>query len=449
MPRSPDPERTRLQGRADQPPDPANAWQRLDTWLWCARFLRSRADCARLVMTGGARVNRQPTDKPHARVRMGDVLTLALRGAVRVVRVRALAARRGPAAEARTLYEEVPEPDSELPMVPNAQAPPAYPAAADLAAAGSDAADSGAGNYGAGNPGVGDPSGGKPGVGNPSDGLPPEAVYLPFAPGPYRMAMGLTACPEADWIERDERYPEEMALRRALLAERHDEVFGALAASAAARRETLALLAAHLPARFPDGFARTGRTLRNLLTGEAWNLADPPVDPLELAGRLVQEDLCLVRLDETAPKGTVPGAAVPVLDAAVLCFPSRWRLADKLGLPLAAVHSPVPLYAERLARPVDRFMTALKPGHVALRLNWALVDDPTLFQPTGKFRAAHDPRITAGNAGTQLWLRVERQTLRRLPDSGTVLFAIRVHAYALARIAAPPHVAARLAAAVR
>jgi hypothetical protein len=272
----------------------------------------------------------------------------------------------------------------------------------------------------------------------PAPDLPDQAMHLPFAPGPYRMAMDLTACPEAEWIERDARYPAEIALRRALLTERHAEVFGACDGSEPARRETLARLAAHLPARYPDGFAREGRRLRNRLSGEAWDLANPSCDPLEVAGRLVQEDLCIVRLD----------GAQPVLAAAVLCFPSRWRLADKLGLTLAAVHAPVPSYAERLGRPVDRFMGAIKPGHVALRLNWALVDDPALFQPTGKFRAAHDPAITAANAGARVWLRVERQTLRRLPDSGAVLFGIRVHVYPLARIAARAPVAARLAAAV-
>ena len=102
-------------GAAGQAAGASDAWQRLDIWLWCARFLKSRADCARLVATGGVRRNRQPTDKSHARVRAGDVLTLALRDNVRVVRVRALAARRGPATEARTLYDEVPEPGSEFP----------------------------------------------------------------------------------------------------------------------------------------------------------------------------------------------------------------------------------------------------------------------------------------------------------------------------------------------
>lgn len=92
-------------------------WQRLDKWLWCARFMKARSDCARLVEGGLVRINRQPTDKPHARLRPGDVLTLPLRGEVRVVEVLALAVRRGPAPEAQTLYREVPaaEPDSLRP----------------------------------------------------------------------------------------------------------------------------------------------------------------------------------------------------------------------------------------------------------------------------------------------------------------------------------------------
>lgn len=82
-------------------------WQRLDKWLWCARFLKARSGCARLVKGGLVRINRQATDKPHARVRPGDVLTVPLRHDVVVVRVLSLATRRGPAPEARTLYEAV------------------------------------------------------------------------------------------------------------------------------------------------------------------------------------------------------------------------------------------------------------------------------------------------------------------------------------------------------
>lgn len=81
--------------------------QRLDFWLWCARFAAQRAACAAIAASGLVRINRQPTDKAHARVRVGDVLTLPLHAQVRVVRVLGLATRRGPATEARALYEEL------------------------------------------------------------------------------------------------------------------------------------------------------------------------------------------------------------------------------------------------------------------------------------------------------------------------------------------------------
>ncbi len=87
--------------------DPRGDHQRLEHWLWCARFVTQRPACARLVEGGLIRINRQATDKPHAKVRVGDVLTLPLHAGVRVVRVLRLSSRRGAATEARTLYEEV------------------------------------------------------------------------------------------------------------------------------------------------------------------------------------------------------------------------------------------------------------------------------------------------------------------------------------------------------
>lgn len=269
--------------------------------------------------------------------------------------------------------------------------------------------------------------------------LPAEAIHLPFEAGEFRMSMSLTAAPDSAWFELDARYPDEMRQRRELLAERHDKVFAALPGSEDARAETLALVVANLTHTHPAWFRRDATRLHNRLTGETWNLTPPDRDPLELAGRLVQEDLCIIQESEDGPRFT----------AAVLCFPSRWRLHDKLGRPLAAVHGPVPLYAERLARPVDRFMRQVKPGHIAQRLNWSLLDDPALFQAGGHGREGVNPAITAENAGQTLYLRVERQTLRRLPRSDAVLFGIRVHVYPLARVIATPAVAARLAAAVR
>ncbi len=82
-------------------------WQRLDKFLFFARFCKTRAIAAALIEKGSVRINRQPTEKPHARLRPDDIVTLPLPHGVKVVRVKALAARRGPAAEARLLYEEL------------------------------------------------------------------------------------------------------------------------------------------------------------------------------------------------------------------------------------------------------------------------------------------------------------------------------------------------------
>jgi ribosome-associated heat shock protein Hsp15 len=86
--------------------------QRLDKWLWCARFAATRSACAGMAGSGLVRVNRQATDKPHARIRVGDVLTLPLFSGVKVVEVLGLAERRGSAQQALCLYRLVAPLDS-------------------------------------------------------------------------------------------------------------------------------------------------------------------------------------------------------------------------------------------------------------------------------------------------------------------------------------------------
>lgn len=86
--------------------------QRLDKWLWFARVTKSRTLAAQLVLDGKVRVNRTRVAKPSHAVRTGDVLTIAIRGGVDVLKVLAPGARRGPAPEARQLYEMLsPPPD--------------------------------------------------------------------------------------------------------------------------------------------------------------------------------------------------------------------------------------------------------------------------------------------------------------------------------------------------
>lgn len=84
---------------------------RLDKWLWQARFFKSRTVARRLCAAGRVRIDGVPVAKAHAAVRVGVVLTFPQARRIRVVRVVALGTRRGPAGEARTLYEELDTPE--------------------------------------------------------------------------------------------------------------------------------------------------------------------------------------------------------------------------------------------------------------------------------------------------------------------------------------------------
>ncbi len=99
--------RDALDGRGPAPADAARATIRLDKWLFHARFLKTRGLAATLVGEGRLRVNGEATAKPHRAVAAGDVLTFALHGRVRVVRILDVGERRGPAPEAQALYEDL------------------------------------------------------------------------------------------------------------------------------------------------------------------------------------------------------------------------------------------------------------------------------------------------------------------------------------------------------
>jgi hypothetical protein len=133
----------------------------------------------------------------------------------------------------------------------------------------------------------------------------------------------------------------------------------------------------------------------------------------DLAGAAVaqDDDLCIL----------APEPGWPLVAGAVL-FPSHWRLADKLGRPLAEVHGRVPGYP---TGQVDRFLDRLHPGHVAWRRNLLLHRDGELHAP--------DPRADEVPVG-EWWLRSERQTFRVLPDSGAVLFTIHTDTAPLAAL---------------
>ena len=258
--------------------------------------------------------------------------------------------------------------------------------------------------------------------------------HTPYDKGRFQLTLGIRELDPADWIEVDDRYPEHLAEKRRLLAERPGEVFDALPESLPAQAECLERLLEHLARHHPGLVEAGGRTVRALRTGDTYDRSAFSGRPLDLAGRLVQEDLCLM-----APDGDTWR-----LVAASLCFPSRWRLADKLGRPMAAIHAPVPGFNDKLARPVDRFFARVRPEQPYTRTNWSVIDDPTLFQPTGHGRSGLNEAITADNAGDSVWLRIERQTFVALPRSGVLVFGIKTVIDPLSALAGRPELAAAL-----
>lgn len=131
------------------------------------------------------------------------------------------------------------------------------------------------------------------------------------------------------------------------------------------------------------------------------------------------EDMCLLTRRD--------GEEVYRLIGAAVAWPSDWLPKDKIGLPLRALHAPIAGYEEHLATGVDTFMATLKPGAIYGRCNWFIA-------PTGKRRWLADAppqeafaHVNAGNAGETLFVRSERQTLRRLPETGAILFTIGIY----------------------
>lgn len=263
------------------------------------------------------------------------------------------------------------------------------------------------------------------------------AIYTPFT-APYRMTMGLMALDPGEWLEIDDDLVADLAEKRRLLDAHHDRVFVEQTGSRPAQQELQDLLVDHLIRHYPALYRRDGDALAIVPLGESLDLNAGDLAPLDRAGRLVQEDLCLMQRDEAAWR----------LTAASVCFPTRWDLMSKLGQPLDVIHDPVPGFRERMAGAVARFFDHLSVERPVWRLNWSLIDDPALFQPAGHGRTARNAEIDAQNAGDKVWLRVERQTLRRLPATSAVVFTIRIHRWPLKRLAARPEAAATLKAAI-
>ena len=265
-----------------------------------------------------------------------------------------------------------------------------------------------------------------------------EPDYQPYQGGPFRWRLGLRPLEIADWIQIGPDYLDEIDAKRDLLARFPSTVLCHLDDVEPEAREVLDDLVAHLCDRWPHLFTSDGEVVTNLVTGEEFDLAGG-LHPLDIAGRLVQEDLAL--LVERDGRLVFGGGSV--------CFPNRWDLPSKLGRTMAEVHAPVSRLNEQLEGAIDGFFDRLRPGRDFWRLGWGILDTDELYQATDGTAPPRPPLPSVAEAGDCLYLRVERETLRRFPVTNCILFTIRTYLRPLAHLSARTADRARLAEALR
>jgi len=223
---------------------------------------------------------------------------------------------------------------------------------------------------------------------------------LPRARGGGALKMGLVALSEAEWLQPQ----PDLAVRATAFDAQPDSV-----------------------QMLPEGEA-PGRDLAAMLGVSGG---------LEQAARSAWEDICLLTRRD--------GEAIYRLVGAAVAFPTDWRPQDKLGLPLIALHAPIHGYAAHLASGVDHLMDKLVPGKIFGRCNWFISPTPAL-RWVGDDPAVAFALATSENAGETLFVRCERQTLRKLPRTGAIVFTIGVHVAPLGSLS--PANVARLAQAL-
>lgn len=264
--------------------------------------------------------------------------------------------------------------------------------------------------------------------------------YQPYVAGAFRWRLGLRPLDLADWIELDNRYDTDVERKQQLMDRNVATVNAAMDGTRHEGAEVLEALCDHLVTRWPSRFVRRGGELVDDVRQTSFDVSQRDEHPLFTAGRLVQEDLALL----------VERDGDLVFGAGSVCFPNRWDLKSKIGLPLSAVHAPVARLNEQLEGPIDSFFTRLTSDKPFWRLGWGVLDTDDPYTPMDG-TAAPTPDLPEEGDPTvpdRLFLRVERETLRRFPSTSCVLFTIRTYIRPLRHLTGRPDDARRLAEAL-
>lgn len=236
--------------------------------------------------------------------------------------------------------------------------------------------------------------------------------YFPLGDDDSRPQLHLKSLDIADWIEIDSEHSIQLS-RKADILKRH--------------RETVLRTV-------PDSIADAGAIELNLILRQ--HLVEHHALPLKTeahprdAGEALSQIATWVQEDWALLSPEPPVKLI----AGLICFPSRWSLADKIGLDSHGIHAPVPRFSG-IAKPTQTFLERLAVDKPMWRINWTIHDSNELFCP-GPHPSATD--LTRENIISRTWLRIERQTLRRLPQTKTVAFSIRTYMHPLTEVVSDP-----------
>ncbi|KAJ4488394.1 hypothetical protein J3R30DRAFT_3280163 [Lentinula aciculospora] len=232
--------------------------------------------------------------------------------------------------------------------------------------------------------------------------------YRPFR-WSYHQTMSLKKMEPDYWLELESTYRERVAQRKALYEKHGEKIINALPGSELACRELMEMVIQFLCVRYPKQFQFDGRTLYNRILDTQSDV--DKADPLVILNDNVPEDFLLTLPD--------PKTGLYTMVAGVCCSSMGWNVATKIGKPLKDIHTVVPDYKEKMEFSMDRRMPADKPIQ---RGSWGLeIGQPLWMQdgdPHFALRATQDPNLKIED----IYLRVDWQTLRRLPRSRSIVF---------------------------
>ena len=219
-----------------------------------------------------------------------------------------------------------------------------------------------------------------------------------------------------DWLIRDSAFDAQMTYRDHLLMHKRSAVFEALPTAKDASQELLEVLVDEC------GFPNNGK---DVARPDGIDVSLHGEHSLIAAARLTQMDMCILQNDGEGY----------TLDAGVMCFPSSWTLSQKIGRSLASIHIPVDEYDDRIATSVDRMLSAIRVEQPLWRANMLIYTDPELHQPRLEGIAKPiDPKAPR-------YVRVERQSFRRLPKTRAVVFGIHTSIVAESSLSEESHAA--------